>query len=527
MRRRRDVVRLAIVFAAYVATARAGLALDAVSGFATLVWAPSGISLAAIVAWGFGMWPAIALGAAVTNAWAGAPVPVALAIAAGNAGEALVGAWLLRAMGFDARLQRLIDGLSLVLMGGASTVVSATAGVLALRAGGIIPAALEGRTWRVWWLGDLMGDLLVAPLLLLAWTRPRAKRRPHLVLEICLAVLAIATTVTLVFLTRRTLVELRVPAYLLFPVLVVVAARFAQYGAVLGNFLAAGAAIAFTALGFGPFVRSAGLAESLLQLQMLMGILATTTLILGTLVSERDRAVEAREDFLSVASHELRTPLTALSLQLQFLARAFGGAPAVPSERVLETINAAVRQSQKLARLVDQLLDVSRITAGRLRLEPEEIDLGELAREVASGYDEQCREAGLAMSVRSEGDCKGYWDRTRLEQVIDNLLSNAVKYGGGTPIDVLVRGTSGGVALSVRDHGIGIAPADRQRIFERFERATAGKGFGGLGLGLWIARRIVEAHSGRIGVESSSAEGTTFVVELPHDPLAHRTAVPP
>jgi len=524
--RRRDVVRLAIVFAAYVATARAGLAVDAVSGYATLVWAPSGISLAAIVAWGFGMWPAIALGALVTNLWAGAPVLVALAIGAGNAGEALVGAWLLRAVGFDARMQRLVDGLSLVLMGGvASTLVSVTAGVLALRLGGITPAELVGRTWRAWWLGDLMGDLLVAPLLLLAWSRPRTKRRSHLILEICLAVLTIATTVTLVFLTRRSIGELRVPAYLLFPILVAVAARFAQYGAVLGNFLAAAAAIAFTALGYGPFVRSAGLAESLLQLQMLMGILATTTLILGTLVSERDRAVEAREDFLSVASHELRTPLTALSLQLQFLARALGGKSPLPSERVLETTNAAVRQLQKLARLVDQLLDVSRITAGRLHLEPADIDLGELAREVASGYDEQCREAGLAMSVRCEGDCKGYWDRTRLEQVIDNLLSNAVKYGGGTPIDVLVRGTSGGVALSVRDRGIGIAPADRQRIFERFERATAGKRYGGLGLGLWIARRIVEAHSGRIGVKSSSGEGTTFVVELHHDPLARRKAV--
>ena len=181
--RRRDVVRLAIVFAAYVATARAGLAVDAVSGYATLVWAPSGISLAALVAWGFGMWPAVALGAVVANVWAGAPLPVALAIAAGNAGEALLGAWLLRAVQFDARMQRLSDGLSLVLLGGMlSTALSATVGVLALRASGIVPAGLVGRTWRVWWVGDLMGDLLVAPLLLLAWARPRAKRRPRLAL---------------------------------------------------------------------------------------------------------------------------------------------------------------------------------------------------------------------------------------------------------------------------------------------------------------------------------------------------------
>src|SRR5438309_2233171 len=111
--------------------------------------------------------------------------------------------------------------------------------VLALRASGIVPAGLVGRTWRVWWVGDLMGDLLVGPLLLLAWARPRAKRRPHLSLEIALALPAIASTVSVIFLTRRGLGDLRVPVYLLFPVLVGVAARFAQYGAAVGNFLAA------------------------------------------------------------------------------------------------------------------------------------------------------------------------------------------------------------------------------------------------------------------------------------------------
>ena len=186
-----------------------------------------------------------------------------------------------------------------------------------------------------------------------------------------------------------------------------------------------------------------------------------------------------------------------------------------------------MRQARKLARLVDQLLDVSRIHAGRLRLEPEDIDLGELAREVAAGYDEQCRAAGLSMSIECDGDCKGHWDRNRLEQVIDNLLSNAVRYGGGKPVDILVRGNSGGVALSVRDHGIGIALADRRRIFERFEQATAGKRYGGLGLGLWIVRRIVEAHSGQIRVDSSLGEGTTFVVELTREPLGRSAPAEP
>ncbi|HWE25729.1 MAG TPA: MASE1 domain-containing protein, partial [Myxococcales bacterium] len=462
--RRRDGFRLAVVFAAYVVTARAGLAMDAVSGFATLVWAPSGISLVAIVAWGFGMWPAIALGATAANVWAGAPVPVALAIAAGNTGEAVAGAWLLRAAGFDARLQRLVDGLRLVLLAGiASTVISAAVGVLALGLGGITPARLAVRTWRAWWVGDLMGDLLVAPLLFLVWSRPRIRRRPRLAAEVGLAIVAIAGTVVLVFLNRRQIAELHAPAYLLFPVLVAVTVRFAQYGAVAGNFFAAAAALSFTALGYGPFVRSAGLAESLLQLQVFIGVLATTTLVLGAVVAERDRAVEAREDFLSVASHELRTPLTSLSLQVQLLARASASEERLVPERLRETATAAVRQARKLGRLVDQLLDVSRIDAGRLRLEREHFDLGDLAREIVAGYDG----SEVAMTVEYDGECKGFWDRMRIGQVVDNLLSNAVRYGEGKPVEIQLRGTPGGVVLSVRDHGIGIASSDRERIFER------------------------------------------------------------
>ncbi len=422
---------------------------------------------------------------------------------------------MLRADGFDARLQRLADVLVLVALGAlVSTAISATVGVAALHLGGIASAATLGRTWRAWWLGDVMGDLLVAPLLLIAWARPPLRLRAHPVSEAGLSALAIAATVGFVFASRQPVLELHVPGYLLFPVLLIVTTRLGQYGASVANFLVAAAAIAFTASGYGPFVRSAGLSENLLQLQMFMGVLAITTLALGAAVAERDRAVQARDDFLSVASHELRTPLTSLMLQLQILPRTIGRDKDVPRERLLPAAKAALRQSQKLARLVDDLLDVSRITATRLDLDLEEIDLGTLVGEIAETYEEQSRRVGSVITVKTDGECKGWWDRQRLEQVIDNLVSNAVKYGRGKPVEVAVSSTPGGVLLSVRDHGIGVSLDDQRRIFDRFERAVSGQRYGGLGLGLWISRRIVEAHQGQIRVESTPGDGATFLVEL-------------
>ena len=506
---------LAIVFAAYVITARAGLALSAVSGFAAVVWAPTGISLVAMVAWGYGVWPAVSLAAAITNLLAGAPVPVAVGIAAGNTAEALAGTWMLNAVHFQPQLQRLWDVAALVVAGALSTLVSATLGVGVLRLGGIVPAASLLRTWRVWWVGDLMGDLVVAPLLLVAWSRPAMRRSRNAMLEGTLAAFAVLATVALVFWTRGSAAELRVPPHLLFPVLLAVTLRLGQPCAAAGNFLAAAAAILFTSLGYGPFVHSAGLSESLLQLQMLMGTIAVTTLVLGATVAERDRAVAAREEFLSVASHELRTPLTSLSLQLQMLARTFANGLAPARERVASSVHTALRQSVKLERLISDLLDVSRIRAHRLDLTPEEFDLGQLAEEVAAAYEGSFRAAGASLTVERTGDCSGFWDRRRLEQVIDNLLSNALKYGGGKPVDVAVRAAPARVSLVVRDSGIGVAPADRRRIFDRYERAISARRYGGLGLGLWIAREIVEAHRGTISVESEGAAGSTFVLHLP------------
>jgi len=230
-------------------------------------------------------------------------------------------------------------------------------------------------------------------------------------------------------------------------------------------------------------------------------------------------AVQLREDFLSVAGHELRTPLTSLKLQLQMLERAApasGGAQDAGRRR----LDAIRRQVARLEALVASLLDVGRLSAGRLQLELSEVDLGALAREVVERLAEVFERAGCAVALEAEPGVRGRWDAGRLEQVLVNLLTNAVKYGAGRPIRVRVDSAGPRARFVVRDEGIGIAPEVLDRIFGRFERGVSDRQYGGLGLGLYISRELVHAMEGEVRVESQLGEGATFTVELPRPPLA-------
>jgi signal transduction histidine kinase/CHASE1-domain containing sensor protein len=232
------------------------------------------------------------------------------------------------------------------------------------------------------------------------------------------------------------------------------------------------------------------------------------------LYREAQQAVRARDDFLSVASHELRTPLTSLHLQLEILraARARGGNPEPGAlDAKIEVI---FRQARRLSKLIDELLDVSRITAGRLALELEEVDLAAVVDEVVERFRDESARAGCEIAITAER-VVGRWDRMRLEQVVTNLLSNALRYSPGKPIAIRVAGVSGEARLEVSDRGPGIAQQDLERIFERFERAVSGPRSGGMGLGLWIVRQIVEAMRGAIRVDSALGVGSTFTVTLP------------
>jgi PAS domain S-box-containing protein len=226
---------------------------------------------------------------------------------------------------------------------------------------------------------------------------------------------------------------------------------------------------------------------------------------------QAQRALRERDEFISVAAHELRTPLTALQLKLQGLERGLAGGP-VPTAHRLE---GAVRQTERLARLIDRLLDVSRIAQGRLEMAHEEFDLTALVLQVVEDFREPAAQARSPIELELAEKAEGSWDRLRIEQVLVNVLSNAVKYGAGKPIHVKLQTEGERVRLLIADRGIGVSPEDASRIFNRFQRAASIRHYGGLGLGLYITRHIVEAHGGTISVQSAVGEGSTFMIELP------------
>jgi PAS domain S-box-containing protein len=227
-------------------------------------------------------------------------------------------------------------------------------------------------------------------------------------------------------------------------------------------------------------------------------------------IEEAKRAIFARDEFLSIASHELRTPLTALKLRLQSALHT-GDLP----DKAQHRLESAVLQTERLERLIENLLDVSRITTGHLDLESETFDLAELAQDVTERFREQAARSGTSVELSAPAPVLGRWDRLRLEQVATNLLSNALKFGEGRPIGVEVQGDPTQATLTVSDRGIGIAPENVARIFHQFERVVGHRTFGGLGMGLYIARQIVQAHGGRVEVESTTGEGSRFHVILP------------
>ncbi|NOK18100.1 ATP-binding protein [Corallococcus carmarthensis] len=223
-------------------------------------------------------------------------------------------------------------------------------------------------------------------------------------------------------------------------------------------------------------------------------------------------AVRARDEFLSVVSHELKTPLAGFRLQLDLMERGLG--PEAHS-RLGERLLLTRRQVHRLATVVETLLDVSQLSSGPLSLKVEDVDFAALvAAEVGQLREELARE-GCEVTLRIAAPVQGRFDRARLELVVQGLLSNALKYGPGKPVEIHVEQEGSCARLTVVDHGMGVRPEDRERIWQRFERAVSVRNFGGLGLGLWIARQVVEAHGGSVGVSETPGGGATFTVTLP------------
>jgi PAS domain S-box-containing protein len=241
------------------------------------------------------------------------------------------------------------------------------------------------------------------------------------------------------------------------------------------------------------------------------------------ILRELRQSVQARDDFLSISAHELKNPLTPIVLMVtSLLAHARKTSEPMTPEWLVRHLEPVERGILRLERLTDGLLDVSRLTLGRLELGAKDVDLSEVARAVVDGMRPEIERARCPLSLRLADQVIGRWDRGRLEQALSNLVANSLKYGAGKPIEIEIEGDEKVARVSVRDHGIGIAAGDQARLFTRFERLVPVQNYGGFGLGLWIARRIVEGHGGKIWLSSAPGEGSLFTIELPRAPGRRR-----
>jgi signal transduction histidine kinase len=525
--RRPDPIAVVLLAALYIGAGRIGLQLDAVSGFATLVWAPSGIALAFLLHFGLRTWPAVAVGALVVNLWAGAPPLAALAIATGNTLEPVVAVLLMRRLGFEGLL-RVRDTVLLVAAAAVlSTMISATIGTLSLTIAGIVQPPRFGITWLSWWLGDAIADLIVAPLLITWLMRggyqiPRSRR-----VEATALVIVLITTSFLVF-GRRAPTEpvMFLQPYFLTPALIWAAVRFYQPGAAAAVFIASVIAVWGTTNGTGPFVSDV-LFERLGALQALMAMMAVTFLMLGAVAWERARAEQqliaakqaaeaassAKSRFLAVISHELRTPLSGITGYAAILLEGVAGPLTSKQTNFLERMRTA---AWHLTSIIDGILTFSRADAGRDEVHLETVDAGALTEETAALLTPDVMKKSLNLQVNVPSQALHVrTDVGKLRQIMLNLIGNAVKFSDSGTIAVTARQADHRFHFIVTDEGPGIPLERQQDIFQPFTQLANSNGRGGTGLGLSASRMLAELLGGSITVVSEPGHGSTFKVDLP------------
>lgn len=234
-------------------------------------------------------------------------------------------------------------------------------------------------------------------------------------------------------------------------------------------------------------------------------------------------AVHMRDEFMSMVAHELRTPLNTLFLETQMRTMQLerGDIATFSKERLEKMVARDGRQIQSMIRLIDDMLDVSRMRSGKLSIRPDETELSTLLARIVGDLTAQAAAAGTTITLNADEHVQGMWDEFRIEQVIVNLLTNAIRYGQQKPIEVSLVKTASSARIYVKDQGAGISAEDQARIFEPFERGAGNNVSAGLGLGLYISRQLVEAHNGTISVQSNPGHGTVFTVALPLSPEHH------
>jgi signal transduction histidine kinase len=521
--------------AVYFLAARFGLAFDPVSGFASLIWPPAGIALAAVLLFGNRVAAGIVLGAFVANLFAGAGVLVAIGIALGNACEALVGAALLqRIPSFRITLERVSSVVELIIWSAmVSTLISATAGVTSLYVGGLLQAEQIRDTWRAWWIGDMVGTLLIAPPILVWATTPRAVHHVHR-LEKTALVTSLVVACGLAFFNNLLHVPVLATPFhqadLLGAVLLWAAIRFGLRGATAAVLGVAVMSLLAATLRQGPFVLPT-LSDRLLPLQTFMAIVAATSLIIGATMAERriadqdadharlvaEKANSAKSQFLRVMSHELRTPLNAIQGFAELLETGVYGPL---NEKQIDALKRIEQNEKALLAIINEMLGFVESEKEPVAAETRDVPVAEVFDAVERLFGADVARKHLV--VRRElvdPRISVHADPKMLQQILASLVSNAIKYtdDGGT-ITLAADGDDGEgkVRIWVRDTGVGIRKEEMERVFEPFFQADRGttRQYSGVGLGLTIARDLARRMDGEVTITSEAGKGTSATVVL-------------
>lgn len=538
-------LKTAVLFAIYFFTARLGLSLSPVNMFAAPLWAPSGIAFAALYLYGYRLWPAIFLAATAVNFIQGAPFLAALGIGMGNTLEAVFGVGLLRRVFlFDRFLSRARDAIAIIVAALIASSVSATIGNGSLFLSHLLSAEQFSATWSAWWIGDVLGIIVLAPFFIRWLPDVFFKRTPLQYLEALGALLFLTGTAYLVFWSPLTHFGIFPLFYLLFAPLMWLTLRTGPRIMTLAIFLTV--AIAVTGIFYGNNPALVGTeSRELLSLQLVLAVMGGLFLVFTSLEEERkevrqeldvhvhklEEALQkirssdyAKTQFLAILAHELRNPLAPIVSALELIKTKSRGTIGLG-----EGVRMMEKNVHNMTRLLDDLLDISRISRRKFTLERERVDLRKiLARGVQSAEPYiKAREHTLSVFTPSY-PVSVTADSVRLEQIIVNLLHNAAKYTpprGRIFLSCLIEAGARCALIKVADNGVGINPKMRERIFEPFVQVSfgadvePGKGGGGLGIGLSLVKRLIELHGGAISVKSDGeGKGSEFTVELPLTP---------
>ena len=517
------VLQLTVVALAYWFAASVSLRLALVHGQVTPIWPPTGIALVAILVLGRRVWPAIFLAALAVNLPIGPSTLGAASIAAGNTLAPLAAAALLKRAGFRIELDRLRDAAALIVLGALAMTISASVGTSVLLLSGAAPGDSFWPTWAVWWTGDAMGVLLVAPFLLSLLPKARAPAlTPRMAVELGALLVGIGILTFVLFENRLRL------EYLVFPLIMLAAWRFHLRGAAPAALIASGVAIWSAVQGTGPFATET-LVQKMVTLQAFNVCVALTSLVLAAFVEARERAQEmsrlyvaanaasqTKSRFLNMAAHELHTPLTVLTGYLSLLS---GGSVGSPPEAWDAPLGILTAKTRELERIVDDLLNASRLEVTDLGLDREALDLRRLVNEAVERVHPRADLLRAEVTVKLPSEpVPVEADADQLGRVLDDLINNALTYTIRRPQVVIGLSThSRRALLRVADNGIGIPKDERELVFDRLYRVADPRVVvPGIGLGLYIGRHLAESYGGTLVVESSSpGTGTVFALALP------------